>query len=111
MPERISLQQAKPAISYPHCEMREMINNKRQDNEATHHHVTRGKRRFDIVLIDVRFRAGTPVFNRQLDSHVDVNNDRDEEKNSNQPEQGAEIAEMLRLTVDPIRTEKNLQIA
>jgi hypothetical protein len=39
-----------------------------------------------------------------------VKNDRDEKKSSNQPKKGAQIAQMLRVTVDPIRSNKNLQI-
>src|SRR5262245_2716962 len=85
MPEGISFQQAKAGISYPHSEMSEMINDKYEHNQSAHHHMTRCKRRFDVMLVDVRFRSGTPVFNRQLDGHVDMNNDGGEQKNSDQP--------------------------
>ena len=95
MPEGVSLQQAKPGISYPHREMREMIDNKREHDQSAHHHVTRSERCFDVAFVDVRLRPGTPVFNRQSDGHVDVNNDNGEQKNSNQPKQGAEIVQML----------------
>ena len=54
---------------------------------------------------------GAPVFNRQLDRHVDVNNDSGEQKNSDQPKQRSEITQMLRVTVDPVRSDKNLQIS
>src|SRR5882762_4770565 len=110
MVERISLQQAKPAISYPHCEMREMINNKREHDQPAHYHVTRRKRCFDVALVDVRLRSCTFVFNRQLDRHVDVNNNSGEQKNSDQPKQRTEIAQVLRVTIDPIRADENLQI-
>src|SRR4029453_17185612 len=108
--ERISLKQAKPVISNSHREVREMINNKSQHDQSAHHHMTRGKGCFDVPLIDIRLRTGTPVFNCQLDSHVDVSNDRDEQKNPNQPKQRTEVAQMFRVTIDPIRSDKYLQI-
>ena len=74
MPEGINFQQAKAGISYPHGEMREMINDKCEYNQSAHYHMTRGKRCFDVTLVDVRIRSGTPVFNRQLDGDEDVNN-------------------------------------
>src|SRR6266498_712922 len=110
MAKGIGLQQAKPAIRYPHREMREMINDKCQHDQPTHHHVARGKRRFYIALVDIRLRACTPVLNCQLDGHVDVNNDGGEQKNSDQPKQRAEIAQMLRVTIDPVGADENLQI-
>ena len=108
--ERISLKQAKPVISNSHRKVREVINDKCQHDQAAHYHVTRGKRCFDVTLIDVRLRAGAPVFNCQLDGDVDVSNDRGEKKNPNQPKQWTEIAQMFRVIIDPIRSNKYLQI-
>ena len=108
--ERISLKQAKPVISNSDREVREVVNDKCQHDQSAHYHVTRGKRRFDVTLIDVRLRAGAPVFNCQLDGHVDVSNDRGEEKNSDQPKERPEITQMFRVTIDPIRSDKYLQI-
>ena len=110
MAKRISFKQAKPVISNSHREVREVINDKCEHDQSAHHHVTRGKRCFDVTLIDVRLRAGAPVFNCQLDRHVDVNNDSGEQKNSDQPKQRSEIAQMFRITIDPIRSDKYLQI-
>ena len=108
--ERISLKQAKPVISNSHREVREVINDKCQHDQSAHHHVTRGKRCFDVPLIDIGLGPGTPVFNCQLDSHVNVSNDRGEEKNPDQPKHRTEIAQMFRVTVDPVRSDKYLQI-
>src|SRR5262245_14357258 len=83
MPEGISLQQVKPGICHSHREMREVINDERQHNQSAHHHVTRRKRCFDITLVDICLRACTPVFNRQLDSHVDVNDDCSQQEQTN----------------------------
>ena len=73
-------------------------------------HMTRGERCFDVPLVHVRRRSGTPVFNRQLDGCVDVNNDGGQQKNSDQPKNRAKITQMFRITVDPIRADENLQI-
>ena len=111
VPEGISFQQAKAGVSYPHREMREMINDKCEHNQSAHHHMTRCKRCFDVTLVDVRVRSGTPIFNCQLDGHVDMNNDGGEQKNSDQPKQRSKIVQMLRVTIDPARTDENLQIS
>src|SRR6266513_1552126 len=87
-----------------------MINDECQHDESAHHHVTRRKRCFDVALVDVRLRAGTPVFNCQLDGHVDVNENGGQKENSDQPKQRTEIAQMLRVTVDPVRPDENLKI-
>src|SRR4030095_2560278 len=85
VPEGISLEQAKSAVSNPHREMREVINDKCQHYQSAHHHVTRRERCFDVMLVDVWLRSGTPVFDCQLDGHVDVNDDSGQQKNSDQP--------------------------
>ena len=59
---------------------------------------------------DVGLRSRTPVFDRQLNRHVNVNDDRREQEQTDYPKQRAEIAQVLRVTVDPIWTEENLQI-
>src|SRR4029077_1871302 len=110
MAKGISLEQAKPAIGHPHRKVREMINNKREHDQSAHYHVTRRKRCFNVALVDVRLRAGTPVLDRQLDRHVDVNKNSGEQKNSDQPKQRTEIAQMLRVTIDPSGANENLQI-
>ena len=90
--------------------MREMVNDKRQHNQTAHHHVTRRERGLHVPSVDVRLRPGTAIFNREQDREVNVKNDRDEKKRSNQPKKGTQVAQMLRVTVDPIRPDKNLQI-
>ena len=110
MAKRVRLEQRKTRIGFAESKMREVISDKREHDQSAHHHVTRGKRCFDVTLVDVRLRSGAPVFNCQLDRHVDVNDDGGEQKNSYQPKQRAEIVQMLRVTVDPIRADENLQI-
>src|SRR5437879_13924831 len=110
MPKGISLQQAKPAISHAHREMREMINDKRQHNQTAHRHVTRRERGLHVSSVDVRLGPGAAILNREQDREVNVKNDCDDEKTSNQPRKRNEIAQMMRLVVDPIRSDKNLPI-
>jgi hypothetical protein len=62
------------------------------------------------MLIDGWLRSGTPVFDCQPDGHVDVNNDGGQQKNSNQPQQWAEIMQVFRITINPIRADEDLQI-
>src|SRR5438445_13376351 len=75
VPERIVLEQCKPTISYSHCEMRNMINDKRQHDEPVHQHVTLSECCFDVATVDVGLRLGMPVINFMLDRQLDVTND------------------------------------
>src|SRR5436190_1226937 len=90
--------------------MREVINDKCQHDQSAHHHVTRRKRCFDVALVYVPLRAGTPVFDCQLDGHVDVNENSGQQENSDQPKQRTEIAQMLRVSVDQMRLAAEFQI-
>jgi hypothetical protein len=91
--------------------MGNVINDKHQHDQATHHHVPRRERRFDVLPVFVGLRPGTPILNCQQDREVNVKNDRGEKKGTNQPEKRAEIEQVLRVSIDPIRPDKNLQIA
>src|SRR4051812_45629118 len=73
--------------------------------------MTRGERCFDVLPVNVGFRPRPAIFDRQLNSHVNVNNDRREQEKTDGPQQRTEIAQMLRVTIDPIWPEKNLQVA
>src|SRR6266568_2141737 len=110
MPKGISLQQAKAAIRHSDGEMGEMINDKRQHNQTAHDHVTRGECGLHVSSVDIRLGSGATILNREQDREVNVKNNSDEKKNSNQPKKRTQIAQMLRVTVDPIRSNKNLQI-
>ena len=111
MAERVRLEQGEPWISYTYGEVRQMVNNKRQHDQSAHDHVSRGERGFYIFPVEVWLRPGTPVFNRQLDGHVSVNDNRDEQENADQPQQRAKVAQVLRVTVNPVRADENLEIA
>ena len=82
MAKWIGLKQAKARISYANREMRDMINDKRQHDQPAHHHVPRGERGFHVLSVDVRLRPCPPVFNRQLDRHVNVNDNSGEQENA-----------------------------
>ena len=69
------LEQGEPTISYSDGEMREVINDEGQHNQPAHHHVTRGKRGLHVLSVDVSLRPGAPVFEGQLDRHVNVSDD------------------------------------
>ena len=91
--------------------MGNVINDKRQHDQATHHHVPRCEGCFYVLPVLVGVRPGTPILNCQQDREINVKNDRGEKEGTNQPKQRTEIAQMLRVTIDPIRPDKNLQIS
>src|SRR6266540_3475504 len=78
--------------------------------KPAHDHMPRCERGFYVLLVHVGLRPSTPILNCQLDRHPDMNNNRSKQEQTNCPKQRAEIAQMLRVTVDPIRSDKNLQI-
>src|SRR6266481_3598205 len=110
MAERIGFEQSETPIRHSHSEMGEVINDEREHDETAHQHVARRKCCLHIVSVDVGVWPGAPVLNCQLDRYPDVNNNRDKQEQTNRPQQRAKIAQVLRVTVDPIGSEKNLQI-
>src|SRR5215471_16920464 len=91
--------------------MREVINDKGKHDKPAHQHMSRCEGCFDVKPLDIAFGTCAAIFNGQLNGHVNVNNDGCEQQHAYCPQQRTEIAQMLRVTVDPIRAEKNLQIA
>src|SRR5206468_11124640 len=110
MPERIDLEQPKARVGHAYCKMREVINDKGKHNKAAHHHMAGSEVCFDVVQVDVAFGPRTPIFDGQLDRHVNMDNYRREQEQTDCPKQRAEIAQMLRVTVNPVWTQENLQI-
>src|SRR6266550_2088575 len=80
MAETIRLEQRKSCIGLAEGEMCKVISNKCEHDQPAHHHVARGERRFYILPVLVWLGAGMPVFNRQLDGHVNMNDDRGEQE-------------------------------
>src|SRR6266404_8506635 len=91
--------------------MRDVINDKREHNQSAHHHVARGEGGFYMFLVDVGFGSRASIIVCQADGHVNVHNEGREQEYSDYPENRSEIAQMLRVTVDPIRAQKDLQIS
>ena len=63
MAEGIRLEQRKARIGFAKSEMRKVISDKRQHDQAAHHHVTRSEGCFDIAPVDIGLRPGAPVLN------------------------------------------------
>ncbi len=110
MAERIGFEHSETPIRNSHSEMGEVINDEREHDETAHQHVARRKCCLHIVPVDVGGWPGTPVLHRQMDRHPDVNNDSGEQEQTDYPKQRTKITQMLRVTIDPMRSYKNLQI-
>ena len=83
MAERIRLKQRKARISFAKGEMRKVISDKCEHDQPTHHHVTGGERCFDVALVHVGLGPGTAILNCQLDGHVDVDDNRGQQEQTN----------------------------
>jgi len=110
-PERIHLEQCETRISYAHGEMSEVIDNEREHDESAHDHVSGRPARLRVTSIPVRLWSRATIFDCELDCEINVQDDGREEERADEPEDRAQIVEMLRVGVDPVRCEKNLQIA
>jgi hypothetical protein len=110
MVEGILLEEGEARIGHAHREMRDVINEKGEDDEAAQHHVAGGHRRLHIVAFHIPVGARAAVLNGQSDRRVNVNRHRDDEKHANGPKQRPQLAQMLGITVDPGRPEEDLQI-
>src|SRR5260370_37280883 len=91
--------------------MGNVINNERKHNQAAHHHMAGCKCGFHIFSVDVWLGARPTIFDSELNRRVNVDGNGSEQKNPNCPKQWAEVAQMLRVTVDPIGPEKDLQVS
>ena len=68
--------------------------------------MTRSERCFHILSIDIGLRSRTAVFDCQLNRHVNVNDHSREQEQTDYPKQRAEVTKVLRVTIDPVGTEK-----
>src|SRR3954453_16380021 len=98
VPERIRLEQSETRIGDTHCKMRNVVDDERKHDQPAHHHVARSKRCFDILPLYVLLRSCTAVFDRQLNRHVNMNDDNHEQEQTNYPKQRPEVAQVLRVT-------------
>src|SRR2546430_11171993 len=109
--KRVEFQERKLRVEFARGEVKQVENDEREDNESTHDHVPRSPARFDVVSFAVRLRTGATIFDCEQNCEVDVQNHAQEKERANHPEQRPKIAQMLRVSVDPFRPEKNLQIS
>src|SRR5262245_18963541 len=88
-----------------------MENNEGKDDEAADDHVTRRPTRFRVTSFAVVLRSRATIFDREQNGKVNVKQHCEKKKCANYPEQRAEIAQMLGVTVNPIGADKNLEVS
>jgi len=76
MVERIVLQQRKVRVELTAGKMQEMKNDEGEHNQPAHDHVARSVARPDVIPFLVALRAGTPVIEREADSKINVEENR-----------------------------------
>src|ERR1043166_2904313 len=108
--ERIRLEQEEPGVGDADREVRKVIENKGENDQTAQRHGTRSESRFHVVFAFVTRRPRPAIFDGQTDRVEDVEKDVREEKDSNGPEDRAELAQMFRVTIHPVGSEKDLQI-
>ena len=111
MTKRIGFEQGEARIGHAHGEMSEMINYEGEHNQPAHDHVPRCERRLDVFAFPVALGARPAILDGEADGDADVNDHSREKKCTNCPKQRPQIMEMLGIAVDPIRTQKNLEVA
>lgn len=111
MAERILRQGGKTRIGRAHGEMEEVIDDECEEDQAAQHHRARGESSLDNVPAPIALGARLPVFDREPDCVVDMRDHDHKEKAANHPEERPEVAQMLGVTIDPLRSEENLEVA
>src|SRR5262249_2227784 len=109
--ERIGLEQREGGVDRAEREMSEVINDEREHDQAAHNHVARSPARFHVIPVVIRLGTRAAIFDREQNGEINMQDHGREEGDSDEPEQGTEIAEVLRVTVDPIRSDKDLEVA
>src|SRR6266480_642004 len=108
--ERVEFEQGKLRVELAGGEMEQVKDDEGEHDQSADDHVARRPACFHVVSLDVWLGSSAPIFDRELNRRVNVNCNCGEQKNSNCPQQRAEVAQMLRVTVDPIGSEKDLQV-
>lgn len=109
--QRVRLEQEETRIRHPHREMGKVVEDERENKETARRHRAGSKGGFDVLFFCVSNRPGAAVIDGQTNRVINVQHDRDEEENAERPEQRSKRTQMLRVAVDPVRTEKDLQVA
>src|SRR5438067_1751823 len=91
--------------------MKKMGNDESEHEQSADDHVTRSVAGLDVIPFFVAVRAGAPVIEGEADSKINVEGNRNQQGNPDGPEERAEITQMLRVIIDPARSQKNLQVA
>lgn len=110
MVERIILQQGELRIEFARSEMQKVKNDESKDDQPAHDHVARGEARLDVIFPFVRDRTGAAILERERDGEENMQQNICQEKAADHPKEQTEIAQMLRVTVHPVGSEKDLQI-
>src|SRR6266480_4142964 len=108
--ERVEFEQGKLRVELARGEVEQVKDDEGEHDQSADDHVARRPACFHVVSVDVWFGSSAPIFDRELNRRVNMNCNGSEQKNSNCPKQRPKVAEMLRVTVYPIGSEKDLQI-
>ncbi len=111
VPKWILWQSGKARVSRANGKMEQVKDNKSEQDKSAHHHGARGESRLYNLFPPITQRASAPVFDGKPDRVIDMHHDGKEKKRSNGPKQRAQSAQMLAVAINPVRSEKNLQVA
>ena len=111
MIERIERKGVKARIGGADREMQDVIDDEGEKDDPAPDHAARGQGGFNDFLAFVMLGPRSAVFDRELNSVVNVEDDDGEQAASDDPEERPEFPQMLGVAVDPLRPEENLEIA
>src|SRR5207302_722728 len=109
--ERIEFEEWKLRIEFASGEMKQMKNDEREHDQSAYDHVARGPACLHVISIAIAFGTRATILDRKENGEINVQDDGDQEKGADHPQERAEVAQMLRIGVDPFRSEKDLKIA
>ena len=111
MPKWIHCQSGKARVGRAQGKMEQVKDNEGEQDNAAHDHRARSESRFYNFLAPIARRTGAPIFDGKPDRVIDMHQDGEEKKRSNDPKQRTKSAQVLGVAINPVRPEKNLQVA
>ena len=91
--------------------MEEMKHDESEHDQPAHHHVARRVTGLDVIPLLIAVRTSPPVLQCEADGEINVKENCNQQRDSHQPKERPEVSQMLRIIIDPTRSEKNLQIS
>ncbi len=91
--------------------MEQVIDNKGEQDKSTHDHMSGSKGRLYHIFPAITLGPRALILDREPNGVVDMQQNDDDKKDANDPEEWAQVTQVLSIAIDPCRAEKDLEVA